>query len=169
MNRRHKTILFVTLLTTGSALLAGIELKTALGMLILGATLSWAAGSDAARNAYIRLKGITSSFYLWLRLPTVMLFAGGVLGLVLVLSRGNSVAAIGTMSLLGIFLEPFAHLPRRNTWLRVPVILLSPVVFVLAAYSSMRLDNASLIEHGAKLAQTDLLQIARVELGQRSV
>ena len=165
MNRRHKTILFVTLLATGSALLAGIELKTALGMLILGVAFAWAAGSEVARSAYRRAKGITSAFYLWARLPIVMAFAGTVLGVVLVLSRGNPVAAIGIMSLLGIFLEPLVHLPKRKEWLRIPVILSSPVGFVLMAYSAMLLDQASLNDHAEKLAQMTLTSLVALLFG----
>ena len=165
MNRRHKAILFVTLLATGSALLAGIELKTALGVLILGAAFAWSAGSEYARNAYTGAKGITGVFYLWVRLPIVMLFAGAVLGIVLVLSRGNPVAAIGTMSLLGIFLEPFVHLPKRKEWLRILIILLSPVLFVLATYVAMLLDTTFLNNHAEKLAQMTMMSLMGLAFG----
>jgi len=48
LNRRHKALLFITLVITGCSLLLGAELKGALGFLILGVAFSWAVGSDTA-------------------------------------------------------------------------------------------------------------------------
>src|SRR5580700_114194 len=74
LNRRHRAILFVTLVLTGSALLIGAELKHSLGMMLLGMALAWALGSDAASNSYLRLKVVGRATYGWLRLPLVMMF-----------------------------------------------------------------------------------------------
>ena len=47
LNRRHKTVLFITLVATGSALLAGASLGEGLGIFILGATFAWVIGSGS--------------------------------------------------------------------------------------------------------------------------
>jgi len=156
MNKRHKAIIFATLVATGSALLAGVELKTALGMIMLGAAFAWVAGSKAVLSGYARFKEVTSNFYVWVRLPIVMAFAGGVLGVVLELSHANPVAAIGTMSIVGIFLAPLTALPHRQPWLKVLMVAVSPPVFLLAAYGALLLNKSSLDEHGGKLGAMSL-------------
>ena len=42
LNRRHKAILFITLVIVGCVLLFGAELKEAFGTMMLGAALAWA-------------------------------------------------------------------------------------------------------------------------------
>lgn len=144
MNRRHTAILFVSLVLTGSALLAGAELKEALGMMMLGVALAWAVGSDVASKSYSRLKGITSTFYLWIRLPLVMILAGCILGAVLLLSHANPLAAIAVMSAVGVIVAPFTLLPTQlpsldtsRGWLRIPLLLLATAAFFLAALGSL--------------------------------
>jgi len=52
LNRRHKAILFLTLVFTGSSLLAGATLNTAFGLLLLGGALAWLVGSRTAKKGY---------------------------------------------------------------------------------------------------------------------
>lgn len=143
MNRRHTAVLFVSLVLTGSALLAGAEVKQALGMMMLGVALAWAVGSDVASKSYSRLKGITSTFYLWIRLPLVMILAGCILGAVLLLSRANPVIAIAVMSAVGIIIAPFTLLPQlppfdtSRGWLRIPPWLMATAAFFLGALGSI--------------------------------
>jgi len=132
LNWRHKAILFATLVLTGSRLLAGAELKEALGMMMLGAALAWAIGSDVVSKSYSKLKAITSILYLWIRLPLAMIFAGCALGAALILSRANPVIAIAVMSVLGIVIAPLTSLPSRKTWLRILFLVLAPAAFLLA-------------------------------------
>ena len=64
MDRRLKTILIVTLLGTGSGLLAGIELKTALGMIILGgAAFAWALRSQPATRISVENSGLVPQVF----------------------------------------------------------------------------------------------------------
>lgn len=142
MNRRHKAVLFLTLVLTGSSLLAGAELKTALGMMMLGVTLAWALGSDAVSQAYSRLKEITSTIHLWIRLPLVMTLAGCVFGGAVVLSKANPVLAMAAMCILGTFAAPFTHLPPQRNWLLIPLWLLALTAFFLAIVGSISLDES---------------------------
>ena len=156
MNRRHKAILFATLVATGSALLAGAAFKTAVGMMMLGTALAWVVGSDAALRGYATAKNVTSTFYVWARLPIVMAFAGGVLGIVLTFSHGNPVAAFGSMSMVGVFISPLTELPARKKWLKACLVTLCPFVFLFAVYGTLLLDPSSLNEHGGKLGSMSL-------------
>ena len=132
LNRRHKVILFTTLVLSGSGLLAGAELKETIGLMMLGAAMAWALGSDAAAKSYSRLKSITSTVYLWVRLPLAMTFSGLALGAVLLASQANPVATVGVMSLAGIVIAPFTSIPSRNIWLKLPTVAVAAMLFVLA-------------------------------------
>src|SRR5882724_8796830 len=97
LNRRHKVILFVTLVATGCALLIGAELREALGFMMLGVALAWAVGSDLASKFYSGLKNRSGGLYSWIRLPLAMALAGALLGAVLLYSHANPVLAIAAM------------------------------------------------------------------------
>jgi hypothetical protein len=142
LNRKHKAILFTTLVLTGSGLLAGAELKDALGMMMLGAALAWAVGSDVAASSYARLKGAGSTFYFWLRLPLAMTFAGSVLGAALLFSHANPVVAVAAMSVVGILIAPFTSIPSQNILLKAAYLVLAPVVFVFAALAVLIFDKS---------------------------
>src|SRR5208337_195309 len=47
LNRRHKVILFLTLVLTGLSLVAGCGLRSSLGVALLGCSVAWAVGSDS--------------------------------------------------------------------------------------------------------------------------
>lgn len=130
MNRRHKAILFAVLVLTGSALLTGAQIREAIGMLMLGAALAWAVGSDSAAHIWSWLRSTSNVVYRWLRVPLVFAFSGCVLGLVLVLSRANPVAAVASMCALGIIVSPLVELPRRSWWVYIAVVPVAGVCFL---------------------------------------
>ena len=132
LNRRHKAILFVTLVVSGCALLLGAELKETLGFIMLGVAFAWAIGSDGASKLYAGLKGASGTFYSWIRLPLAMALAGGILGAVLLYSRANPVLVVVFMCAAGIFLAPLAPFPTQRIWLRVPLFLLGVAAFIAA-------------------------------------
>jgi hypothetical protein len=140
LNRRHKAILFLTLVITGCSLLVGAELKEALGFMMLGVALAWAIGSDTATKFYSGLKNVSGSFYSWIRLPLVMALVGAFLGAVLLYSHANPVLAIACMCAAGIVVAPLTPLPTQRIWLRIPLVLLAAVAFVMAAFGIVSTD-----------------------------
>ena len=151
LNRRHKAILFTTLVFTGSGLLAGVDLRTALGSLMLGVALAWAVGSDLASNSYSKLKALTATAYLWTKLLLAMTFAGLVLGTGLVCSHANPVVAVGLMTVVGVLIVPFTSIPTRKICLKIPILMLAPVVFFLADVGVLVLDKSAWESNGERL------------------
>jgi hypothetical protein len=47
LNRRHKAALFANLIAAGASLVSGANLKTGLGIILLGVAFTWAIGSDS--------------------------------------------------------------------------------------------------------------------------
>jgi hypothetical protein len=153
LNRRHKAILFLTLVITGCALLAGAELREALGFMLLGAAFAWAIGSDSASKFYSGLKNISGSFYRWIRLPLVMALVGAVLGAVLLYSHANPVLAIASMCAAGIIVAPLTPLPTQRVWLKIPLVLLAIVVFALAAIGTISTDLIAANKYAERFGQ----------------
>ena len=153
LNRRHKAILFLTLVITGCALLVGAELKEALGFMMLGAALAWAIGSESASKFYSGLKNVSGSFYKWIRLPLVMALVGAVLGAVLLYSHANPVLAIASMCAAGIIVAPLTPLPTQKVWLKIPLVLLAMVAFVLAAFGMMSTDLITSNKYAERFGQ----------------
>lgn len=163
LNRRHKAILFLTLVASGCGLLLGAELKETLGFILLGGACAWAIGSDAFSKAYAGVKGTSGKFYFWIRLPLVMAFAGGVLGLVLLYGRANPLLVVASMCVIGIFLEPLTPLPTQNVWLRVPLILVAIAAFFAGFAGIISTDlitSNEFAERFGQLAITGLLSLA---------
>jgi hypothetical protein len=152
-NRRHKAILFITLVTTGCALLLGAELKEALGFMMLGAAVAWAIGSNAASKLYSGLKGSSSSVYSWIRLPLLLTLAGAMVGALLLYSRGNPVAVVALSCFAGIFAAPFTPLPTKRISLRVPIIILAGFLFFVAAISMIETDVISNHKYGERFGE----------------
>lgn len=140
LNRRHRVIVFVTLVLTGSSLLLGAELKQTLGMMFLGLAAAWALGSDAASKSYSRLKTIGHVTYRWVRLPLVMIFSGSVFSLIYALSRGNPVLVVAGMSIVGIATAPLTELPSKKLWLRIPIFLFAGVAFFVPLIGAADFD-----------------------------
>lgn len=140
LNRRHKAILFLTLVFTGCALLLGSELKVALGAMMLGVALAWAVGSDAASKMYSGAKGASGTFSRWIRLPVAMTLAGGLLGAFLTYSRANPVVVVALMCVAGIVVAPLTSFPTQKIWLRIPLILFDGFAFFLAVGGMISTD-----------------------------
>lgn len=132
LNRRHKSILLITLVLTGSALLAGATLSEALGMFILGVALAWVVGSGAASQAYSFLLRLPGRSWPWLKVLCLMALSGGVLALVAVWSNFNSFLVVTAMSVWGMLISPLRHVPTRRIWLRILVWTIGVVCFFLA-------------------------------------
>lgn len=105
MNRRHKFALFITLVFTGCALLAGASISQALGLVILGAACSWVFGSEATRQGWLRLRAFPGAVRPWLRFPFILAIAGGIFGVILAWSNFNTFLAVGAMTLWGVLLS----------------------------------------------------------------
>lgn len=162
LNRRHKAILFITLVLTGCALLLGAELKEAIGFMMLGGAVAWAIGSDTGSKFYAGLKGVSGSFYSWVRLPLAMVLAGGILGAVLLCSRANPVLAVVFMCAAGIFMAPLTSIPTQKLLLRIPLILLAGVAFFagLAGVISIDISTADrYAERYGELAVTGFMAL----------
>ncbi len=53
LNRRHKAILFLTLLAAGSSLVGEVNLRISFGIVLLGFAFAWALGSDSRPVHYL--------------------------------------------------------------------------------------------------------------------
>lgn len=143
LNRRHKAILFITLVMTGSALLAGAQLNEGLGIFILGATLAWLIGSRAAARAFHFLKVFPGKTWPWTRVLILMLLGGAVLASVAVLSNLNSFLAVAAMSIFGMLISPFVYLPTQRRWMKWVVWITGVVVFFIGDLAVLTLSKAS--------------------------
>jgi hypothetical protein len=156
LNRRHKAVLFITLVVSGCALLLGTELKEAIGFMMLGAAFAWAIGSNTASRVYARLKGASGTFYSWVRLPLAMALAGGVLGAVLLYSRANPVLVVAFMCAAGIFIAPLAPLPTQRIWLKVPLVLLAVAAYLVAAWGMINTDLIASNKYGERYGELSI-------------
>ena len=116
LNRRHKVILFITLVTTGTALLAGATLAEGLGILILGVAFSWLVGSNTASKIVDSLRRVSAKTWPWLKLLLLMALGGVVLDAVAILSSYNSFVVAAALCIFGMTVSPFDEKPgdRRD-------------------------------------------------------
>ena len=56
LNRRHKAVLFLTLVSAGAALLNRVPFKESLGLGLLGVAGAWAVGSDGFMVIWKRIR-----------------------------------------------------------------------------------------------------------------
>jgi hypothetical protein len=165
LNRRHKAILFVTLVFTGCALLLGAELNQALAFIMLGAALAWATGSEIASKLYAGLSGASGGLYAWIRLPLAMALAGAVLGAVLLYSRANPILAVVSMCSAGILIASVAPLPTRKIWLRIPLAVLGGVAFILAAGGMLSTDVVASNRYGERFGELSVTAFVALLVG----
>jgi hypothetical protein len=132
LNKRHKAIGFVTIVVTGTALLAGARLNQALGMLMLGAGLAWLIGSGTVSRTYHSLRGAPGKTWPWLRVLLLMVLGGVLLEAVAVSSHFNSFLAMIAMSAFGILISPVRQLPTHKGSLRAAFWAVVVTVFFLA-------------------------------------
>jgi len=153
LNRRHKAILFITLVVTGCALLLDVELRAAIGFMMLGGALAWAIGSDTASGMYSGLKGASGIFYSWIRQPLAMALAGAIFGAVLLYSRANPIVVVVFMCIAGIFLAPLTPFPTQRIWLRIPLILLALSAFLIAMWGIISTDVVTSNKYAERYGQ----------------
>jgi len=140
LNRRHKAILFITLVMTGSALLAGARLNQAFGMLMLGAALAWLVGSETASRTYNYLRTIPGKMWPSLRVLFLMALGGCLFFVVAVSSNFNAFLVAAAMSVFGMLFSPFLRLSTQPRWLNLIVGGLAVAVFFLATVGSSMLS-----------------------------
>jgi len=102
LNRRHKVILFVTLVTMGSALLAGASLGEGLGIFILGIAFAWVVGSDTASGIFDSARRVPGKTWPWLRVLLWMALGGCLLVAVAIESNFNSFLVISSIAIFGM-------------------------------------------------------------------
>src|SRR5690348_12903232 len=133
LNRRHKSILFLTLVFTGSSLLAGATLSEGIGILMLGFALAWLIGSDTARRAYDVSRRLPGKMWGALRLMLWMALGGVLAASVAVGSNYNTFVVCAAMSLFGMFIAPYQQPSTVNRWVRVVVWILAVCSYFFAA------------------------------------
>ena len=160
LSRRHKSIVFVTLVVSGCALLLGAQLREALGFMMLGVAFACAIGSNTASKAYAALKGASGTFYSCIRLPLAMAVAGGICGVVLLYSRANPVLVVVFRCAAGMFLAPLTPFPTHRIWFRIPLFLLAVAACLVATWGILSTDlipSDKYLERDGQLAVTGLL------------
>ncbi len=151
LNRRHKVILFICLVVTGIALLVGVEVKAALGTLLLGIALAWAIGSQTASNTYKKLKFTSSVVFQWVRLPLLTLVAGAILSFTLLVANANLIAAIAVMCFAGIAISPLRTIPSVKRWARTLIVVIATATFcggLVFGFSFWPAENAFAFQAG---------------------
>jgi len=143
LNKRQKVILFITLVITGTALLAGARLTESVGMLMLGAALAWLIGSETAFRTYDHLRKLPGKVWPWLRLLLAAVFAGCVLVAVGVWSQFNSFLVVGALTVVGVIISPFRQLPIQRRWFNALVWIAAAVVFFLTVVGASQLSGTA--------------------------
>jgi hypothetical protein len=133
LNKRHKAILFITLVLTGSALLAGAKLSEGVGILILGVAFAWPFGSETASRAYDSLRSVPGKAWHWLRIPLLMVAGGALLVGIALASNLNSFIVVATLCIFGMLISPTRQLPTQRRWLAFLLWIAAIVVFFLSA------------------------------------
>lgn len=141
LNRRHKAILFITLVMTGSALLAGAQLNEGLGIFILGVAFAWVIGSKAASRTCHFLITFPGKSWPWTRVLVLMALGGSLLASVAILSSFNSFLVVATMSIFGLLISQFRHLPNQRRWPKWIAWTLGIVAFFLATVAVSSLSG----------------------------
>ncbi|MGD0792020.1 MAG: hypothetical protein ABR920_09640 [Terriglobales bacterium] len=133
LNKRHKAILFITLVMTGSALLAGAKLSEGVGILILGVAFAWLFGSETASRTYDSLRSVPGRAWPWLRISLLMVTGGALLVGVALVSNFNSFIVVASLCIFGVLISPIRQLPTQRRWLVLLVWFAAVVVFFLSA------------------------------------
>src|SRR4051794_27110129 len=102
LNARHKVILFITLVLTGSTLLAGATVAQALGILILGIALAWLVGSKTTSIIGHYAIDASGKTWPWVRATVLMSVAGGLLVGVARVANSNAFLVAVTIGCFGI-------------------------------------------------------------------
>jgi hypothetical protein len=143
LNRRHKAILFITLVMTGSGLLAGARLNEALGIFLLGVAFAWVVGSQTASTTYDFLRRVPGKTWPWLKVLLLMAFGGFLLVTVAIWANFNSFLVASAMSILGMLISPFRQLPTQRFLLKVIIWGIAVGGFFLAAVGASMLSGTA--------------------------
>jgi hypothetical protein len=141
LNRRHKAVLFLTLVMAGSSLLAGATLTEAVGMLMLGGAFAWLVGSEAVVRAYQNVRTLPGIIRPWLRTLLLMVLGGCLLVGVAVWSNFTSFLVVASMSIFGMLLSSLLHFPTERRWLQTISWILAIVVLFFAAVVAAMLSR----------------------------
>jgi hypothetical protein len=128
---------------TGSALLAGVELNHAAGMLMLGAAFAWLAGSEIASRVCSNLRILPGRLWPWLRLQIAAVIAACVLVIISVWSSFSYYVVFGALSIVGLLLSPFRKSPATNRWVKMALWIIAAVVFFSASAGVLHLDSTA--------------------------
>ena len=143
LNRRHKVVLFLTLVTTACALLSGAKLSESLGMLMLGGTFAWVIGSATVSRGWIHFRGLFGEVWPSLRLFLLMAFAGSVFVALAVWSNFNSFLVIAGMSLIGVLISRWRDLPTQRRWLRWLAWIAGVAALLVSSGGAMMLSDSA--------------------------
>ena len=163
-NRRHKAILFITIVLTGCALLAGATLNQAFGTLLLGCAFAWVVGSETTARTFRYLPKLPGKSWPWLEVPLLMLLAGGILVPVAVWSNYGSFFVCASMALLGLLISPFNRIPTQKTWLKALVWIAGIVLFFFGAVGAMEL-SAPAAQNAERVGEACLYGLISLMLG----
>jgi hypothetical protein len=139
-NRRHKAILFITVVMTGCALLAGATLNQAFGTLLLGCAFAWVVGSETTARTFRYLPKLPGKSWPWLEVPLLLLLAGGLLVPVAVWSNYGTFFVCASMAVVGLLFAPFNRIPTPKTWLKTLVWIAGAVLFFFGAVGATELS-----------------------------
>jgi hypothetical protein len=150
INKRRKALLFVTLIASGSALLAGARLSEAVGIIILGIALSWLIGGKTVSRIYSRLQNVPGVAWPFLRFTLLFAIAGCLEVLVCDLTSCNRFLSMAAMAIFGMMISPLRHISSQHWWVKAIVWFTAFVAFLFAAVLVLPLSatanqNAQLI------------------------
>lgn len=152
LNRRHKALLFITLVITGTSLLAGAQLNEALGLLMLGAAFAWLVGSRTASTAYDRFRNLPGKAWPCLRVLLLMALGGTVLTGLADGWNYNSFLVVAGMCVFWLLISPFRVVPVQH-WLSKAVFWLVAVFVFFVAVVAASTATADAPRNARKLGQ----------------
>lgn len=163
LNKRHKAVLFVTLVLAGSLLLTGATVNQGLGTLILGIALAWVCGSTTIIVVYQKLKNIPGKIWPWMRSLLAMALGGIVMVLVAYLSHFNGFIVAAAMAISGMVISDLWQLPNATRGTKLLAWILGAVSFFFAAFGTMEI--AYLEQYAERLGEIAVSALIALSLG----
>jgi hypothetical protein len=164
LNKRHKAALFLTLVLTGSALLAGATLNEALGILILGIALAWVLGSKTIIQTYDWIRNVPGKGWPWIRSLFFMALGGSLMVAVAYWSNLNAFLVAATQALFGMLISGMWQLPTQKNWAKVIVWMIGAVAFFFAAVGTMELVHLN--DHAERIGELVPSGIIALSIGR---
>lgn len=163
-NRRHEAILFITIVLTGCALLAGATLNQAFGTVLLGCAFAWVVGSETTARTLRYSARLPGRSWPWLEVPLLMLLGGGLLVPVAVWSNYSSFLVCASMAVLGLLISPFNRIPTQKNLLKVLLWITGSVLFFFGAMGAMEL-SASAAQNAGRIGAACVYGLISLILG----